>query len=77
MVRRKVDELGRLVLPLEIRKKMNIGIHTVVNVSFSDGKILIEHADDVCKLCGNTNNLENTILGHICTECIKKIKAIE
>ncbi|RPF48295.1 hypothetical protein EDD70_1110 [Hydrogenoanaerobacterium saccharovorans] len=34
MVRRKADELGRLILPLEIRKKMNIGIHTVVNVSF-------------------------------------------
>jgi len=39
---RKIDELGRVVLPLEIRRELDIKDAETIKISLDDGKIIIE-----------------------------------
>ena len=41
MMVRKVDELGRIVLPVEFRKALNIGTGCDVNIELKDGSIVL------------------------------------
>ena len=42
---RHIDELGRLVIPIEIRNQLDIDIHDGVNISVDNEKIIIEKSD--------------------------------
>lgn len=67
-----VDHAGRVVLPKEYRKRMNISPGTQVMLSEKDGKLTIEVATPKCKLCGATEHINEKL--SVCEECIKKIK---
>ena len=69
---RKVDELGRIVLPAEIRLKLGITSNSSIKIYEDNGKILLEKSKPSCKLCGS-NEYINTDL-HLCCGCISKIK---
>ena len=69
---RKLDNMGRLVLPAEYRKKT--GIETEVRITEKDGKIIIEKLSPCCKICGTENNLNKEM--EICEDCIAKIKTL-
>ena len=70
---RRLDELNRVVLPLDARKAANIAGTDAVKISWEKDKIIIKKAYPTCKLCGSENGL-NEKLG-ICLDCIEKIKA--
>ena len=69
---RKLDNMGRVVLPAEYRKKT--GIESEVRITEKDGKIIIEKLAPSCKICGAEENI-NKEMG-ICEECIAKIKSL-
>ena len=71
---RKVDNMGRIVLPAEYRKKTGIGDLAEVRITEKDGKIIIEKLAPCCKMCGGETNLNKEM--EICEECIAKIKAL-
>ncbi len=71
---RKLDHMGRIVLPSEYRKKTGIDDLAEVCITEKQGKIIIEKLVPVCKICGAEENI-NTEMS-ICEECIAKIKAL-
>ncbi len=73
MIIRKMDSLGRIVLPSEIRKKLNLNDDNDLKLSITkDNKILIEKSIEECFCCHSQSNLKeyNNII--ICTDCITK-----
>jgi len=72
---RKLDTLGRLVLPADYRKKAGIGADGEVRITECDGKIIIEKLRPACKICGSNDNLNEKF--QLCEKCIKEIKASE
>ena len=69
---RKMDELGRIVLPLETRNKLQLTADTVLQI-FEDGdKIILQKSIPSCKVCGSINNIHPELT--VCRECIEKIK---
>lgn len=70
---RKLDSLGRLVLPVDYRKKAGIDIDGEVRITESDGKIIIEKLRPVCKICGEAVKLDEKF--QLCKKCIDEIKA--
>ena len=71
MVQRKLDELGRLVIPEEITAALNITAKTLLDIRLEDNKIIIEKAGESCALCGDT---ENVIEGfRVCRACAQRI----
>lgn len=69
---RKLDSLGRLVLPADYRKKAGIGADGEVRITECDGKIIIEKLHPACKICGETEKLNKKF--QLCENCIKEIK---
>ena len=69
---RNLDELGRVVIPSEVRMKLGITSKTTVKVFENGGKIILEKSEPSCNLCGSTKNVNEHL--KLCDECITKVK---
>jgi len=73
---RKVDELGRIVLPIEMRRTLDIAEKDALEI-FVDGEcIILRKYHPACVFCDNASNVIEYKGKNICPECLKKIKAI-
>lgn len=73
---RKVDELGRLVIPVEVRKKFDIEVGTPIEIYTIDNGILLQKYQRSCIFC---RNAADTIMYEdklICSECVEKINEV-
>ena len=71
---RKTDELGRIVLPAEIRTKLCAETGTLLNIYEDGDRVIIERSRPYCKLCRSTENINNEI--NLCEDCISRVKSI-
>ena len=74
-VTRKVDELGRIVLPADMRYHMGIEAGNELEIEYRDGEIIVRVPEASCKLCGSTKNLVTVGRHAICRNCIEKMEA--
>ena len=73
---RKMDELGRVVIPIEIRNQFNIAEKDPVEIYVDGSSIVIKKYEPNCIFCGNTESLINYNDKLICEECSKKINKL-
>ncbi len=66
---RKIDELGRIVFPKEIRKDLNITCNDRVEIFIEKDRILLKKIEPACSLCGNERDLVHFKGKSICTGC--------
>ena len=71
-VEKKIDSLGRIVLPMDFRKALGLDVDTSVSIAIRDNSIFICASDQTCKLCGSKKEISEHM--GICSECIRKIK---
>lgn len=71
---RKIDELGRVVLPIEIRKNLDIKEKDILEIFFNDNKIFIKKKENSCIICDSKINLKNFSDKFICKKCLIRIK---
>ena len=71
---RKVDELGRIVLPVSIRTTMNIKEKDSLEIFTDENKIILQKYEPSCTFCTNADNIVFFNGKRICEECLKKIK---
>ena len=72
---RHIDELGRIVVPKELRKKLGISANDPVEISSDGDKIILTKYAPVCHFCGGTENICEFKEKNICNSCIKEIKS--
>ena len=65
---RKVDELGRIVLPIELRRTMSIEEKDSLEIYVDGSNIILHKYQPSCVFCGGTYETKN-----ICRECKEKI----
>ena len=70
---RKIDNLGRIVLPSELRKKLNIEIKDAVEIYVSGDSIILKKYFPACVFCGEANDIISYRDKNICSNCIKEI----
>lgn len=70
---RKVDELGRIVLPIELRRKFDIDVRDSLEIYTEDDKIILKKYEPSCVFCGNSDNVINYNGKNICPGCIAKL----
>ncbi len=66
---RKLDELGRIVLPMEIRKTMDIKDRDGVEIYVEDNKIILKKHVPACIFCGNAEDVTRIKEKLICKDC--------
>lgn len=70
---RKVDELGRLVLPKELRKSLNIEVGTPLEILADEKGIYIRKYEVGCTFCRNMEGLVEFGGTQVCKACAKAI----
>ncbi len=71
---RKVDELGRIVLPIEIRKVLDIKQKDAIEIFTDEGKIILQKYQPACIFCNNVDNVVYFNGKRICSDCVDKLK---
>ena len=73
---RKVDELGRVVLPVEIRRRLDIAERDEVEFYLEDDRVVLKKYEPSCVFCASSCNLVNYHGRNICMECIHQLNEI-
>ena len=71
---RKVDELGRIVLPSELRKSLGIEIKDSLEIYVSGDSIILKKYLPACIFCGEANEVTLFKGKNICSKCLKQLK---
>ncbi|RBP42220.1 AbrB/MazE/SpoVT family DNA-binding domain-containing protein [Garciella nitratireducens] len=72
---RKVDELGRVVIPIELRRTLDINIKDSLEIFVDGNHIILKKYEPTCIFCGQAN--KDTIIFKekmVCPECIKELE---
>lgn len=73
---RKVDELGRIVLPIELRNALNIAQKDPLEIFVEGSSIILKKHEDNCIFCGGTKQLVNYKDKLICSKCLEGINKL-
>ena len=73
---RNIDELGRVVVPKEIRRKLGIANTDPVEIYTEGDKIILTKYIPVCHFCGGSEGLTEFKEKNICSQCIKALRAL-
>ncbi|MFZ5968638.1 MAG: AbrB/MazE/SpoVT family DNA-binding domain-containing protein [Bacillota bacterium] len=71
---RKVDELGRVVIPIELRRTLNIGEKDALEIYVDGPHIVLKKYEPACIFCGQAKDITNFKGKNICPSCIEEIK---
>lgn len=74
---RRMDELGRVVIPIEIRNQFNIAEKDPMEIYVDGSSIILKKFEPNCIFCGNTKNLLEYKDKLICEKCSKKISELK
>ena len=74
---RRVDELGRVVIPIEIRKQFNIVEKDPIEIYVEGSSIVLKKFEPNCIFCGNTKDLLTYNDKLVCNKCAKIIGNLE
>ena len=72
---RRIDDLGRIVLPMELRRTLNIEDRDPVEIFTHEDTIVLRRYQPLtnCTFCGETKDLITFHGRPICTSCAKTI----
>lgn len=71
---RKVDELGRVVIPIELRRTLGIGEKDALEIYVDGEKIILKKYEPACIFCGNAENVIYYKDKIICSECLSELQ---
>ncbi len=71
---RKVDELGRVVLPIELRRNLNIEEKDALEIYVDGNTVILKKYEPDCIFCGNAKDIVNFKGKNICASCLSEMK---
>ncbi len=71
---RKVDELGRIVLPIELRRTLNIDIKDSIEIYVDNSTIVLKKYEPTCIFCGESENVVTYKEKNVCKKCLEDLK---
>lgn len=71
---RETDKLGRIVLPIELRKSLGINEGDKIEVLTEGNSIILRKQNQTCTFCGSSINIYQFKGMGICAECIDEIR---
>lgn len=73
---RKVDELGRIVLPIELRRTLNIDVKDALEIYVDGTQIMLKKYEPACIFCANAKNVIHFKGRNICKQCMSEASVI-
>lgn len=73
---RRIDELGRVVLPKELRNTFGIEEKDPLEIYVDGDKIILKKYEPACVFCGEAEGVENYLGKNICQGCLSRLQKI-
>ena len=73
---RKVDELGRIVLPIELRRTLDIAEKDSLEIYVDGSAIVLRKYEPSCIFCNDARDITNYKGKNVCARCLKELKKI-
>ncbi|MCI8979752.1 MAG: AbrB/MazE/SpoVT family DNA-binding domain-containing protein [Clostridia bacterium] len=70
---RRVDKLGRIVVPVEVRRKLGIDIQDPVEMYTDEDSIILKKYYKNCTFCSNADDVRQFKGKNICSNCMEAI----
>ena len=71
---RKVDELGRIVLPIEMRRTLSIAEKDRLEIFVEGDSVILRKYQESCIFCNGAKNIVDYKGRRVCRQCIQKLK---
>ncbi|MGH3014247.1 MAG: AbrB/MazE/SpoVT family DNA-binding domain-containing protein [Gaiellaceae bacterium] len=72
---RNLDELGRIVIPIEIRKRFGLTERDPLEISVRDQSIILSRPRTTCVFCGTTRGVDEHRGRGVCSTCVAELTA--
>ena len=73
---RRVDDLGRIVLPMELRRTLGINVRDPMSISVDGDRIIVAKHQDSCVVCGATEEVVRVKDRAICPDCVAAVQRL-
>lgn len=70
---RKVDELGRVVIPIELRRTLDIEEKDALEIYVDNDRIVLRKYEPACIFCGNAEGVVNYKGKNVCRQCLAEM----
>lgn len=70
---RRLDELGRIVIPIELRRTLDIAEKDALEIYVDGEQIMLKKYEPVCIFCGEAKNVVNYMGKNVCKKCLNDI----
>ena len=70
---RKVDDLGRIVLPIELRRVLDISERDELEIYMENDRIILQKFEPACLFCSSSRSLVSYRRKNVCQECVRKL----
>lgn len=74
---RKIDELGRIVLPIETRRCLDIGPKDPVEIFVEKYRVVLKKYEPSCIFCGDVDDVIIYKDKRVCRSCLAELKKTE
>ncbi|MEG0308890.1 MAG: AbrB/MazE/SpoVT family DNA-binding domain-containing protein [Clostridium sp.] len=71
---RKVDELGRIVIPVELRRTLDIDVKDALEIYVDGDQVILKKYEPACIFCGDARDVVNYRSKNICQKCLNELK---
>ena len=70
---RKVDDMGRIVLPIELRRMLDIAERDELEIFMENDRIILQKFEPACIFCGSSQELITYQGKNVCQKCVQKM----
>jgi transcriptional pleiotropic regulator of transition state genes len=74
---RRVDDLGRIVIPMELRRTLGINVKDPMAILVDGDRIILQKHRDVCSICGSPDEILEVKERPVCADCVARIKGMK
>ena len=74
---RKIDELGRFVIPMEMRNKLDISSNDSLEIYVEGTTIMLKKYQPDCVFCGSSKNVTTYKEKNVCEKCLNEMKNLK
>ena len=71
---RRVDQLGRIVLPRELRRTLDIETEDPLEIYVNGAQIILQKYEPACIFCGEAKDIVSYKGKNVCRECAREVR---
>ena len=73
---RKMDDLGRIVLPIEMRRTLDIAEKDALEIYVEGSSVILKKYKPSCIFCDSSKEITNFKGKNVCPKCLKELKSL-